>query len=303
MSEKVFHICNSSSRVIFRVDSDYSVAIIKAALAAQETGAKILAYAIMSTHFHFVISTKDPKAFMSFFKRSYTTVFNAKYGSKGVLFTDVLIRELKDFNQIRTVISHVLKNPLHHNFVQIALSYKYSSIMSYFTDLIYGDELCLQISKRYKIKVSELDYLTRRKLFGKTCPSENLRFDSHNNILPSSFLDVDFVMKIYETARSFLYHINRPMSEEYKVLNVVFPKFLLSDGGENKTQLIGKFYSSLPQIEKLSDVKVCEIIDELCGYVSFLKVSNDKLEIIMTKLYLVYGLSRMQIARCLWRKL
>ena len=115
------------SGVIFQTRKDYCVALAHMAMAAAESDMEILAYALMSNHFHFILKGADEQLFFQTFLRRFS-LYLGRHGNPGVLngmeakATPITIKE-----QFRTEIAYVVRNPFVvrediHPFVNIQTS-------------------------------------------------------------------------------------------------------------------------------------------------------------------------------------
>lgn len=242
----IYHLCNRSSKVIFRNEEDYLIAICRLAACAHTTSTEIWAYAFMSTHFHLVVSSENIARFIKLFKINLATWHNKKYINN--IQIEINKRALLNKGDIRTAVNYVLKNPIHHKIEEIAFRYPYSSAHIYFKDKIYPMEYLQQESKRilYK-KPFELKTKIYERLFASHRLPDDYIILNDNTLLPDSFVKVDIIEKLYSSARDFMYHMNKPLQEELEMFDSSEHYF-----GENNLDLFGK----------LTDMQVCKIIDD-----------------------------------------
>lgn len=134
MNDQLYHVTLSSSKeVICRRQEDYFRAINDLAVTSLTLNDKLLAFSVMSTHIHLCIQSSNPILFIKHFRYSYTRYFNYLYNKKGSLFDEKpMIKGIHGINHCLTVISYVLRNPLHHGVCATACEYQYSSLSSYF---------------------------------------------------------------------------------------------------------------------------------------------------------------------------
>ena len=84
--KKTYHLCLSAGEeVLFRDVEDYNRGFNCFALALYNTDSTGLVESEMSTHYHQMIQSADPNAFMRNFRLSYGMYFNRKYHRSGKL--------------------------------------------------------------------------------------------------------------------------------------------------------------------------------------------------------------------------
>jgi hypothetical protein len=131
--KKLYHLCVSSSEVMFRVQEDYFQGINRACLAAYHHNTNLLAYAFMSNHFHIIAETKNPEIYIGSIRNGYTKWFNNKYARKGPLgYSGFHAVELDTLEHILDGITYVLRNGVHHNVVSYPSGYPFCSTRYYF---------------------------------------------------------------------------------------------------------------------------------------------------------------------------
>ncbi len=249
MEGRFFHVCNKSSKVIFRDDADYVCGINRLAIYINRYDTEVLAYCFMSTHFHFVIKSDCPEKFIWRYIQAYTQCFNNKYKRKGSLISNLTIRELDGFNEVMCAVNYVLKNPIHHGVADVALGYPYSSVDVYYKftgesshgakelELVGDREWCRDVVGR-----------SARLLFGGVKVPDTAIIVGRNRILPESFVSIGLVKRMYKSAREFLYYMNKSLAEEYELFGIN-PDLVLQR--QNVYRALGK----------LTDMDVCRVID------------------------------------------
>ena len=98
----------------------------------------ILAYCLMSNHFHLVVrlntEEKEVTQLLSNFFNSYAKAFNKQKNRTGSLFEKHFKRiKLKDENYLKQLILYVHLNPTHHFNLDFK-SYKFSSFQAFLSD-------------------------------------------------------------------------------------------------------------------------------------------------------------------------
>ncbi len=285
MKEKgIYHICNQSDKVIFRQEEDYLMFINRLASCSFNTDTHVLAFSVMSTHFHLIINTADLNVFIGLLKRNIEIRYKKITGRQ--LQLNISDRQIKEQAEIIPVINYVLKNSVHHNVTQTPFKYPYSSVNCYFTkelrrDPYYKGEYKSRIYK----KVSELTYREYKYLFGAQKVSENLQIIGNKLVSPGSFVNVNKVRKLYDdSVRSFLYNMNKPLKEEIESII--------------KREKENQYLTDIPLIGKLNDIEVCEIIDSLLANKNKQQPTSEDNEELWEKLQKLC-VKRLQFDRCI----
>ncbi len=281
---KVYHLCNLSHKVIFRKEEDYFNAINRLAACACETTTEVWAYAIMSTHLHLIVRSDDIGKFIKSLCQTISRTINHKYSSH--IQVSLSRRELNGKGEILTAVNYVLKNPMHHQVAEVAFSYTYSSAYLYFKDKIrMEDSPFSPASIRVLQKSSEISTRIYRKLFGHHALPEDCRIINNLVILPESFVKVKFIETLYESVRGFLYNMNKPLKEELEMF------------GHN-TDFNNYSDSSVSLFGKLTDIQVCEIIDEYIYPRPYTQITPKERDNI-TEILRRKGVNTYQMERCL----
>ncbi len=243
---KIYHLCNLSSKVIFRNEEDFMIAVSRLAACAHTTMTEVWAYSFMSTHFHLVVRTENITELVKLLKINFATWHNKKYLNN--IQINIGKRELFNAGEIRTAVNYVLKNAIHHGIVDIAFKYPYSSAHLYYRDKIYTDEYYSgeHIPKVCK-RPSELKTRIYRKLFAKHIVPDNYMILNDCMILPECFVKVNIIERLYSNVRDFMFHMNKPLKEELEMFQETGQNF-----SESRVSLFGKF----------TDLQACKIVDQ-----------------------------------------
>ncbi len=279
---KIYHLCNLPSKVIFRNEEDFLVGISRLAACAYTTMTEVWAYAFMSTHFHLIVRTGNITEFVKLLKINFGIWHNKKYISN--IHINIGKRELFNAGEIKTAVNYVLKNPIHHGIVDIAFKYPYSSSHIYFRDKIYTDEYYAgeHQPKIYR-KPSELKSRTYRKLFSKHDVPDSFKILNDCMAAPESFVRTGIIERLYSNARDFMFHMNKPLKEELEMFEESGPGF-----NESKVNLFGK----------LSDMQVCKFIDESLAPRTYTSITPEE-KAQLSELLRKRGVDRYQLERVL----
>lgn len=137
---RVYHICVSCKNgLMFRSRQDYIRFINNMAILAHKYRIRILAYAVMSNHYHIGVMADDAGRFLKSLRTGYSNYFRQKYKS-GLPKVSCKVQETFGNLHIVTVLSYILRNPVHHGIVGHPFAYPYSSASCYFAypDMLYS---------------------------------------------------------------------------------------------------------------------------------------------------------------------
>ncbi len=265
--KRIYHLCNLSPKVIFRNEEDFMIAISRLAACAYDTETEVWAYAFMSTHFHLIVNTAAIDAFIKMFKINISMWHNKKYLKK--INVSVGKRSLESYKEILTAVNYVLKNPIHHKIVDIAFRYPYSSAHLYFRNQIDREDYFEgEKAVRKVLSPDKLSYRTKRKIFASHNVPPEYKVLDNRMILPESFVRLDRVHNLYQSARSFMYNMSKALKEEI----IMF---------RNDRESINSTESSVSLFGKLTDMELCAFVDNY----------------LYPKTYAMIGVSRHQFER------
>ncbi len=281
---KIYHICNLSTKVIFRNEEDFLIAICRLAACGHQTYTEIWAYSFMSTHFHLIVRTARIDDFINMFKVNLSRWHNHKYQAS--IRMNVSSRELPDEGSIRIAMNYVLKNPIHHGLVEVAFRYPYSSTHLYFSDKINREQYYSgEYSQKDLSAPSELNSRLRKKMFGAHSLPDSYLVQDKKMILPETFVRINLVRTLYKSVRNFLYNMTKPLDEEIQM----FGKDRLSiNSQESRTSLFGK----------ITDISVCEFIDNYISPKPYTQATPQEKSILAIMLR-EKGVDSFQMERCL----
>ncbi len=201
----LFHVCSKSvDGILFKDDNDRRVALVNLALAAEESSARVLAYAIMSNHFHVILETVSPTRFYSAFRERINRYLSRHGGIR--LPDEPTVVPILSLNQLMDEIAYVIRNQYVVDSSVNPLSHIWCSGYLYF-------------NPGFEWLARGLDYLSASSLSGRkiaqlTCskavdlPFGNLKV-VNGFPAPSSFVDYKLVESLFSTARQFLTRVFR----------------------------------------------------------------------------------------------
>lgn len=125
--------------VIFENDIDRAVALVYIAIAARTIGVEILAYALMSNHFHFILRGSEERC-RAFFElvRKRLSLYLSRHGRPGALkmVEDPDPTPITSLKQLQNEIAYVIRNPYVVRTDVNPLAYLWCSGFLYFNPLL-----------------------------------------------------------------------------------------------------------------------------------------------------------------------
>lgn len=199
--------------VIFRERADYIVGMNYVPVSLHGLDLQLLAFVLMSNHFHFVIyGTKDEcDRFINTYKKVVSMYVRKKYGTRKILrAVKVSCSEVDSRDDgLKRLIAYVLNNPVKAGIKCLPQNYEWGSGRCYFTNLMEG-HLLKQLSD-YNVREQIALLKSEVKLDGK------LIVNGSGYIEPSSYVNVTHVENLFRNVRSMEYFLsvsNRTASEK-----------------------------------------------------------------------------------------
>ena len=203
---KTVHLCLSShDEVLFRSEADLNMGFNCLAVAVLETESRLMAEGMMSTHYHILLQTDNYKEMMRRMRFAYTRYFGAKYSRRGK-FGERQYFTLTVEGLYHTVaaLNYVLRQGLHHGMATTPFEYPHCSV-----NTIFRCALGKTVSPPLMSSAGRAKYLP-----SNVRVPESYRMGKNGLLLREDIVDVAYVEEIYINPRSFLFHMNRVMSEE-----------------------------------------------------------------------------------------
>ncbi len=238
--------------IIFRDREDYTTGMNHVALCTFCTGINMLAFTLMSNHFHFIVHGKaeNVKRFIDMYKTYISRYIYNKYR------TSSLLRHVKtgcktienSGDALKTAIAYVLRNHIKAGINQSVQGYEWSSGRCYFagSDLLEGSR-----------SVSELGIMEyRRIMHSKTLIEGQYRINRKGYIDPASYICIDFVESCFGRVQSLDFFIYKSGSSRPKEGPVDFSDELVMAG---LREILNKKYE-VTDISELKDVLKRDVI-------------------------------------------
>lgn len=197
--------------LIFQDDEERKVAVNFIAIIARETHVDILAFALMSNHFHFIFRGEKVDG-LEFFRRlkRRLSYFLARKGRAGVLDTVVpQTSAITTLTQFRNEIAYVIRNPFVVQVDVNPLAYPWCSGYLCFNPLLpHLESKC----------VSELTYREKRRITRSSEATLDPSFRVRNGMIaPESFVDYTLVEQLFPHARKFTWWVFKNVEAQVEV--------------------------------------------------------------------------------------
>lgn len=235
--------------LIFQEDEERKVALNFIAITAKEMCIDILAFALMSNHFHFIIRGElvDGFAFFRRFKKRLSNYFSRR-GRAGVLNdidVDPDTPPIESLTQLRNEIAYVIRNPYAARKDVNLFAWPWCSGYLYFNPLLSS-----LTSKR----PDELSFKEKREI----CRTPNAELDQafrvrDGMIAPESFVNYQLVERLFPNARKYVWWVMRNVEAQVEVATRMGEQPNLNDDELFKTaQQISRSQFGYDSVKELS---------------------------------------------------
>ena len=207
------------SRLWFREEEDFKVAMNYVAVISSMMGIPVLAFILMSNHVHFVLgcSREVALAFITEFKRRYSKYYQRKYGIKEFLRRNgVDIRELEEEDEtLERAIAYVQMNSVAAGICANAAFYPWGTGESFFRADQKEGALLSDLSQRKKFRL----------LHSRDQPKAPLRLTDNGYVDPASFVAVQFVEKLFRTPARYNFFLQNSSKARLRLQESPTPLF------------------------------------------------------------------------------
>ena len=207
---KNYHVYTKGleDNLIFRCREDYRAGMNYIAVCVLKCDIRILAFVLMSNHFHFVVQGSRAEAlkYINIFKRTLSMYISGKYGDRALLqrvSTSCDEISLTD-EGLKQCIAYVLDNPVKAGLNCVPHGYEWGSAGCYFSGL---DQFKNTIPVR-QLGVRKLRTILRTNVV----PCDSYRLNSDGYICPKSYVDYGFVENLFGSPRSFQFFLSTSAS-------------------------------------------------------------------------------------------
>lgn len=189
---------------LFHSDEDRIVAVNYVAIAIKVSGCKLLAYAVMDNHFHFIVEgmAAQALAFYDIFRGMFGK-YLSRHGRSGAIMdlAEPGLKTITSLRQLRNEIAYVLRNPFVVNPDVNVFAYPWTSGNLYFNSFLECEGVPANT-----LSVREL----RRITIMRNLPEIDSSIYFKNGVAQSwSFVDYKFAESFFDNARQFIFCVLR----------------------------------------------------------------------------------------------
>lgn len=213
MSKCYFHISSHGleTKDIFKTTADFISGMNDISICVLGFDVSVLCFCLMSNHFHFVLygTQTECESFAEEYKRR--CAIRMRYGAGDIhAMKDVEIQLFLINSQeyLENVIAYVLRNPLAAGICTMPYHYRWSSLMEYFS----GGRQC-----RGKYVNEMTERMRFRTLKSRVSVPDHYIVDESGMILPSCYVDVAAVEKIFRHPARLLASIARKVEADVEI--------------------------------------------------------------------------------------
>lgn len=241
--------------LIFHDREDYIAGMNYVAVACFCLRIPMLAFVLMSNHFHFAVRSdrRDAEKFIRLYKQMISMYILRKYGKSGLLRrvkTSCDEVSLLD-DGLKRCIAYILDNPVKAGLFCIPQGYEWGSARCYFSEIGLEDA---------GVSVSELTSRElRRILHSNVRLDPSFRLTAHGYIDPRSYVDYKAVENIFGRPKSFEYFLSTSASSRKSKKDVIMFSDALVRDAMNE-MLRNKYGLSSPE-DATDDIKCLLIRD------------------------------------------
>lgn len=206
-----YHVCTDGNAIpwMFQDEEDFIAGVNRVGLCVLKTCIEVVAFILMDNHVHFVLygSAVKCKAFINMYKRLTGRWISNKYGLSDYLrlLPTEMIR-IKDEESLMNTIAYIDRNSIVAGYKYMPCEYPWGTARYMFRDESNGAmrDMCIRIGSmtidqqravmKTRIRVPE-DWLI--------CPN--------GMVLPSSFMDLGHVERIFKTPARYSYFLAKKL--------------------------------------------------------------------------------------------
>ena len=211
--------------VIFQDDEERRIAINWIAILSKEFNAEILAFALMSNHFHFIIRGRivDGLAFFRMLKKRLS-IFFSRRGRSGVLDNvdvDPNTPAISSLKQLRNEIAYVIRNPYVARTDVNPFAWPWCSGYLYFSQLLPLLE---------STPVETLTYRQKREITRSSDVNLDSSLQVRNGMITlESFVNYKLVEQLFTSARKFTWWVMKNVEAQHETASRLGEKPNLND--------------------------------------------------------------------------
>lgn len=196
-----YHVCSKplEDALLFYGVEDKKVALAYMAITNGELNARLLAYALMSNHFHLLLNCTNPELYYSMFVEKIE-IYLSRHGHPGIkLPKQPTVVPVKTLKQFRDTLSYIIRNEYVINQNVTPLNNLWSSGYLYFNELLFS--LTAEMKTVSAKNMSSRIQRTITKSRDMKLPDSAVIWK--DIVLPSSFVDYKLAESMFKDARQF----------------------------------------------------------------------------------------------------
>ena len=196
-----YHVCSKplEDALLFYGVEDKKVALAYMAITNGELNARLLAYALMSNHFHLLLNCTNPELYYSMFVEKIE-IYLSRHGHPGIkLPKQPTVVPVKTLKQFRDTLAYIIRNEYVVNPNVSPVNNLWSS------GYLYFNKVMLSLTSELK-KTSTKDTSTasqRRITKSRDMKLPDSAVILNDIVLPSSFVDYKLAESMFKDARQF----------------------------------------------------------------------------------------------------
>ncbi len=225
--KSTYHIyTNGTAKGLWFMDEDdFKSGMNSIPSCALAADVSIYCFCLMSNHVHFILGGEQENCirFLREYKRQRSRQLAEKYdGKHSLIGADIGIKHVDNEDYFKTLVAYVLRNPIGARMNIMPSEYRWSSGNLYFSERAFK-----QGAFR---KLGELSMAKQRRLFKTriSLPEEYL-VCSDGIIFPGSYVDYQFVEKIFVSTKQMLYFLSKTNSMEVELDSGILAKAHYTD--------------------------------------------------------------------------
>lgn len=201
-----WHFCTDGNAVdaLFHDEQDFIDGMNRLYVVSRKFGIAILAFALMDTHIHLIVSGErtECSSFVHEYLRRTSMHLTRKHLRSNMLRRiPVTVQEIRDDFYLKKAICYVIKNPVHAGLPFMPYDYPWSSGALYFRTPGFWTSVGLPSSHRLeKMSTPERRALLKTRTTAGLNPLMN-----GNLVFPGEYVAVEIVERIFRSCRSYSY--------------------------------------------------------------------------------------------------
>ena len=207
---------------IFKSRQDFISGMNDIAICVLGFDITILCFCLMSNHFHFLLygTHNECRRFSEEYKRRCAMRMRLAGGDvQGMKDVYVQLSKVDSVEYLENVIAYILRNPIAAGIMIMPYHYQWSSAMLYFNQ-----------SKPAGLKINDMSLRKRRHITKSHVDvPDSYMVDENGMILPSCYVDVEAVEKIFRHPSRLLFLLAKRLENEVEIKLGVGDEVSMSD--------------------------------------------------------------------------